>query len=292
MLGFFPISGDPISGEVLTNIVATSSGDSVNISEGGIATIIGFTVSGGVVTIQETGFGSIKASGTSSGAVVQIFEHGAEIISTYIAASGGLVVQIFEGGSATQHLVALSGAKVSILETGIAANLGISAGVRVSISEFGQATMPMVAISFGEVIQIQEFGDASITVPTADVWVVNLYTGGHSRYQGDMTGATAVQASVVTGVSRLGYEYVKYVGLAHILARLDRSVTLSTVTDEYIEVSGYPVPFDRNPGLFLRKIRLSEGVKGVLWQFRLDSGGANCDIKSLKVIMTPTGLTK
>ena len=128
------------------------------------------------------------------------------------------------------------------------------------------------------------FAQGITIVPNEDVWVVNLATGGHARYMGDMTGATPVAAFALTGVCQLGSDRAKFVHEAFVNMRTDGDAEITTITDEQQTVGPYLIESDGREGAHRRRSRMAKGVKGTVWQFRIANvDGSIFTLKSLEV---------
>ncbi len=117
------------------------------------------------------------------------------------------------------------------------------------------------------------------------VWVINLKTGGHARYTGDLSGATPVEAYALTPSTDFGTPHQKHVYDAYHDMRSSGDVELTTITDEETVIDGYIVPFDGREGLHRRRCQLARGVRGNQWQFKIANvAGANFIHKGLEVL--------
>jgi len=192
--------------------------------------------------------------------------------------------------SFTEHLagslpiLGASRESLSFSETALAGMWGQSAE-SISFAEFGRAVLPVdgftrECLSFGEKLH-------GVLVETDDgvVWVVNLKTGGHSRYTGDLTGTTPVDAYVVTPVDQLGGMMAKHVPDAYLHLRCDGDMEITTVTDEQTVRDGYFVERDSREGVHRRRRKLARGIKSSNWQFKIANlGGADFTLKSMEVL--------
>lgn len=120
----------------------------------------------------------------------------------------------------------------------------------------------------------------TIAAGETTAWCVNMTTGGHSRYTDypDASGVSAINAYALTGVTDFGDSHEKYCPDIFVHCRLpDNGITIDTITDEWIERTGYEIePCDSVQGLTRRRRKLAKGIKGQNWQYRfnnISSGG-------------------
>lgn len=163
-----------------------------------------------------------------------------------------------------------------------------------------------------------EFTLASEVTTGDNTWVVNLKTGGHSRYThydfdffftlngkqyaGNQEGVfllegntdfldnegnptQLIESEVVTGASDLGIKFVKQVSDVYVYGRVAGDLELTSVIDEETYVAGLTAAYEVT-GTHRMRIKHPRGVKGNAWQFKLKNVDG-CDFAIQEMNMTP-----
>lgn len=155
----------------------------------------------------------------------------------------------------------------------------------------GKATLN-ADILIGRVFDTRQFesvatllAESGIAVSSSSIiWVVNLATGGHAYYTGDLTGATPVSAYAVTGTHQLGSDRAKYVHDVYTHMRIDGEAEITTMVDEQKTPDPYLVEFDDRTGIHRRRTKIAKGLKGTNWQFKVANvAGSSITLKTLEV---------
>jgi hypothetical protein len=149
---------------------------------------------------------------------------------------------------------------------------------------FGDAFAAVTQINAAFSESMGGWGEATALqlIETPDgVWVVNIKTGAHSRYTGDLTGATAITGRVVTPVSQLGKDTAKQSPRAFVLKRARADIDLYVNTEEQLLCGPYTVDNHDKEGMHRCRARLALGLRGTDMQFTLE--GTDFTLKSLEV---------
>ena len=242
--------------------------------------------SSAAVSIAEGGAGRITFGGVASTGI-PLSESGR--IALAYAAQGSGLIRLSEASAGQLLRVGAASAAVKLFESASAANQGVGSGV-VALGESCSGLMPVTGLAAGA-IRLGESCCGLIVETTDGVWVVNLFTGGHSRYAGALDGSQPVAAFAITPVSQLGTDKTKFVGTAYVDMRTMGTVDLTTVADEFKPSGPYPLGPDNLPGIHKRRVRLAKGVRAQNWQFRLDTSSETA-IKSLEVSILPSMQSK
>lgn len=224
----------------------------------GIATIVGLST--GALSQACSGVGKVRIGGRSSSSLALSIDGIGQILNCGKSASS---LQL----SGASSRPAVFGRSVNTLELASSSTgyLIAKGSEHSSLSLFG-------------------FSRGVLVETTDGVWVVNLATGGHSRYTGDISGALPVSAYALLPANELGSPNAKFVTEAYAHIRTGGDVEITTVTDEQTERSGYVIPTDDRQGLHRRRVKLAKGIKGTNWQFKVGNiSGADFTLKSLEV---------
>jgi hypothetical protein len=271
------------AGKQLLNGVA---GAVVSLSGEGVGTMTLHASSGVSVTLSGDAVGKVTL-GAVSGAEIGFSESSRGNLGYAAVSSAQLPLLGAAAGQILRNAIS-SGVSIKFFETGAASLRGVSGGV-VAFGESSAGVQSVTSILSSAVIRFGESSNGVVVETTDGVWVINLMTGGHSRYAGDLSGASPVDAFVVTPVSQLGSERAKFVGSAFLNMRATGTVNLSTITDETKTTGPYPTVSDTLSGIHRRRVRLGKGIRGESWQFVIDNnGGSEAAIKSLEVTVVPT----
>jgi hypothetical protein len=150
---------------------------------------------------------------------------------------------------------------------------------------------------------------------TYQAWVMNTQTTGHAQYenfgfkafakhQGKYYGCNAsgifeltgtldhgvkIDARILTGISNLGAEGLKYVPDAYLKVRGEGTLELSIITGETQRVD-YAVDYrEGQQGVHTKRCKLAKGVIGEHWQAEIRNvSGGDFDIAVLELVTVPT----
>ena len=244
----------------------------------GIATIVGLST--GALSQACSGVGKVTVAGSSSGQLLQTGA-GFGVIGIGGRSSSSLALSIDGIGQ-----ILNCGKSASSLQLSGASSRPAVFGRSVNTLELASSSTGYLIAKGSEHSSLSLFGfSRGVLVETTDgVWVVNLATGGHSRYTGDISGALPVSAYALLPANELGSPNAKFVTEAYAHIRTGGDVEITTVTDEQTERSGYVIPTDDRQGLHRRRVKLAKGIKGTNWQFKVGNiSGADFTLKSLEV---------
>lgn len=156
------------------------------------------------------------------------------------------------------------------------------------------------------------------SIPLNDVfqaWVMNTQTTGHAQYEnfgfksfvkhqgkyygcnatgifelsGNLDNGARIDARILTGISNLGAEGLKYVPDAYLMVRGEGTLELSIITGETQRVD-YAVDYlEGQQGVHTKRCKLAKGVIGEHWQAEIRNvSGGDFDIAKLELITVPT----
>ena len=211
--------------------------------------------------------------------VLSIFGHAVETISFTESLTGTVTIK------------GVSSERMRVFKESLRSEMyGISVETLPRFSEFVTGIAPILSGTLSESLRFSEHAYALVIVPESDeIWVVNLTTGGHSRYLGAIDGSEAVSAYALTGINQLGADKRKYVPFARVHMRATGNMEISTVTDEVIDGGPYLIETDNIPGIHKRRVQLADGICGMDWQFEVANvNGCDVTLKELDVEVMQT----
>lgn len=236
------------------------------------------TTCSGEITFSEQVAGAADILATSSEQLSFSEQTAGELTTTAVCRES---LSFSEGTRAVLVVSATGAESIKFSEQTKTANTALSAE-SVTFSEISRIVNEISA-TLAESISFSDKAICILIETDDGVWAVNLATGGHSRYTGDLTGATPIDAYALTGVSELGSDRAKHVHEAFIHMRTSGEVTITTTTDEQHSPSPYTIPFDNREGMHRRRRKLAQGIKGTNWQFKIANvEGSTFTVKSLE----------
>lgn len=218
-----------------------------------------------------------------------------------IAFLEGGVATVLVGGTSRESIKFIDSSVGALLISGLSAEYG-------KLSEFSIGSLgPIVGTTvelfyFSEHSRSDIIGKAAESIfftssengivvdsESGEVWVLNLVTGGHSRYLGKIDGTSVVDSYALTPKSYLGSNNKKLLPSVYLSIRTAEGVQLSVIYDEQKERTGFELVPDGKEGLHERRIKLPQGIHFSNVQFKIQNiEGSKFLIKELRAQPEPT----